>query len=146
MQWSCQYYYMDAPIWMLTKRMEKKLDGNYTRMLWAVLNKSWKQYSTKQQLYSHLPLIRKTIQVSRTRHAGHCWRSKYKLISDILLWTPLHGRAKAGHSAQTLIQQLCTDTGYNLEGLPRAMDDRDWWQERFRRSILAAQHDDNDDN
>ena len=28
-------------IWMLTKRIEKKLDGNCTRMLWAILNKSW---------------------------------------------------------------------------------------------------------
>ena len=27
--------------WTLTKRMEKKLDGNYTRMLRAILNKSW---------------------------------------------------------------------------------------------------------
>ena len=26
--------------WTLTKRMEKKLDGNYTRMLRAILNKS----------------------------------------------------------------------------------------------------------
>ena len=35
--------------------MEKKLDGNYTRMLRAVLNKSWKQHPTKQQPYGHLP-------------------------------------------------------------------------------------------
>ena len=28
--------------WMLTKRMEKKLNGNYTRMLRAILNKSWR--------------------------------------------------------------------------------------------------------
>ena len=27
--------------WTLTKRLEKKLDGNYTRMLRAILNKSW---------------------------------------------------------------------------------------------------------
>ena len=27
--------------WTLTKRMEKKLDVNYTRMLRAILNKSW---------------------------------------------------------------------------------------------------------
>ena len=26
----------------LTKRLEKKLDGNYTRMLRAILNKSWR--------------------------------------------------------------------------------------------------------
>ena len=29
--------------WMLTKRLKKKLDGNYTRMLRAILNKSWWQ-------------------------------------------------------------------------------------------------------
>ena len=27
--------------WTLTKRLKKKLDGNYTRMLRAILNKSW---------------------------------------------------------------------------------------------------------
>ena len=27
--------------WKLTKQLEKKLDGNYTRMLRAILNKSW---------------------------------------------------------------------------------------------------------
>ncbi len=75
--------------WTLIKRMEKKLDGNYRRMLQAILNKSWRQHSTKQQLYSHLPPTMKTIQVRRTRHAGHCWRSKDELISDVLLWTML---------------------------------------------------------
>ena len=45
--------------WMLTKRLEKKLDGNYTRMLRAVLNKSWRQHPTRQQLYGHLPPSRK---------------------------------------------------------------------------------------
>ena len=54
--------------WTLTKRLEKKLDGNYTRMLRAILNKSWRQHTTKHQLYGHLPPIMKTIQVRRTRH------------------------------------------------------------------------------
>ena len=82
--------------WTLTKRMEKKLDGNYTRMLRAILNKSWRQHHTKHQLYGHLPPIRKTIKVRRTRHAGHCWRRSDELISDVLQWTPSHDRAKAG--------------------------------------------------
>ena len=30
--------------WTLTKRLEKKLNGNYTRMLRAILNKSWRQH------------------------------------------------------------------------------------------------------
>ena len=71
--------------WTLTKRLEKKLDGNYTRMLRAILNKSWRQHPTKHKLYGYLPPITKTIQVRRTRHAGHCWGSRDELISDVLL-------------------------------------------------------------
>ena len=74
--------------WMLTKCMEKKLDGNYTRMLRTILNKSWRQHPTKQQLYGHQPPITKTIKVRWTRHTGHSWRSKEDLISDVLQWTP----------------------------------------------------------
>ena len=87
--------------WTLTKRLEKNLDGNYTRMLRAISNKSLRQHHTRHQLYGHLPPITKTIQVRRTRHAGHCWRSKDELISDVLLWTPAYGRAKAGRPART---------------------------------------------
>ena len=62
---------------------------------------SWVCYNpTKQQLYDHQPAIMKTIKIRRTRHAGHCWRSRDELISDTLLWTPSHGRAKAGRPAQ----------------------------------------------
>ena len=78
--------------WTLTKRLKKKLDGNYTRMFRAILNKSWRQHPTRYQLYGHLPPITKAIQVRRARHAGHCWRSKDELISDIPLWTPTYGR------------------------------------------------------
>ena len=117
---------------MLTKRLEKKLDGNYTRMLWVILNKSWRQDSTRHQLYSHLPPIMKTIQVRWTRHAGHCWRSRDELISDVLLWTPTYGRAKAGRPARTYIQQLCEDTECGTEDLPEAMNDREKWWERVR--------------
>ena len=73
---------------MLIKRMEKKLDGNYTRMLRAILNKSWRQHPTKQQLYGHLPPITNTIQVRRTSHVGHSSKSRDELISDILPWIP----------------------------------------------------------
>ena len=112
--------------------MEKKLYGNYTRMLLAILNKIWGQHHTKQKPYSHLLSITKTIKIRRTRHAGHCWRSRDRLISDILLWTPSHGRAKSGRPTRTYIQQVCADTGCSSEDLPEAMNDREGWQERFR--------------
>ena len=118
--------------WTLAKSMEKKLDGNYTRILWAMLNKSWRQHPTKQQLYGHLPSIIKTIKVRQTRHAGHCWKSKDELISTICLWTPSHGWAKVGQPAGTYIQQLRAATWCSLEDLTGAMDDRDGWWERVR--------------
>ena len=117
--------------WTLTKRLEKKLDGNYTRMLRAILNMSGR-HPTRHQLYGHLPPITKTIQVRRTRHAGHCWRNKDELISDVLLWTPTYGQAKAGRPARTYIQQLCEDTGCNPEDLPEVMNDREKWRQRIR--------------
>ena len=90
--------------WTLTKRLEKKLDGNYTRMLRAILNRSWQQHPKRHQLYGHLPPITKTIQARRTRHAGHCWRSRDELISDVLLWIATYSRAKAGRPARTYIR------------------------------------------
>ena len=119
-------------IWTLAKRLEKKLDDNYRRMLRAILNRSWRQHPTKQQLYGHLLPITKTIQVKRTRHAGHSWRSRNELISDVLLWTPSHGRAKAGRPARTYIQQLNEDTRCIPEHLPDAMYDRERWRERVK--------------
>ena len=70
--------------WTLTKRLEKK---------------PWQQHPTRRQLYGHLPPVTKTIQARRTRHAGHCWRSKYEIVSDVLLWTPAYGQSKAGRPA-----------------------------------------------
>ena len=131
--------------WTLTKR-KKKLDGNYTRMLRAILNKSWRQHPHRHQLYGHLPPITKTIQVRRTRHAGHYWRSRDELISDVLLWTPTYGQAKAGRSARTYIQQLCEDTGCSPEDLQEAMNDREKCRERVRDIRVCGKHDDNDDD
>ena len=71
-------------------------------------------------------------QVRQARHAGHCWRSRDKLISDVLRWTPTYCRAKAGWPAWTYIQQLSEDTGCSPEDLPEAMNDGEKWQERVR--------------
>ena len=122
--------------------MEKNLDGNYTRMLQAILNKSWRQHPTKQQLYGNLPSITKTHKIRRTRYVRHCWRSRDELIIDALLWTPSHGRAKAGRQARNYIQELCADTGCSLEELPESMDNRSCGERGSEISVLIAQHDD----
>ena len=130
--------------WKLTKRLEKKLDGNYTRMLRAILNKSWQQHPTKHQLYGHLPPITKNIQVRRTRYAGHCWRSRDELISDVLLWTPTYGQARTGRPARTYIQQLCEDPGIALRTCQRRWTIGRSGERGSRISVLATRHDDDD--
>ena len=63
---------------------------------------------------------------------GHCWRRRDELISNILVWTPSHGRAKAGRSPWVYIQQLCEDTVCSPGDLPEAMNDREGRRERVK--------------
>ena len=72
----------------LTKRMEKMQNGNYPRILRAILNKSWTQHPTKNictatYLLSYLP-------------TKHCRWSKDKLIDSISFWIPSQGHAWVG--------------------------------------------------
>ena len=122
---------------MLTKRIERKLDKNCTRMLRPILNKSWLQHPTKQQLYRHLPPISKNIKIRRARHAAHDRRSKSELISDVLCGPPSNGRAKVERPARTYLQQLFTDTGCSMEDQLKAMDDRNEWRDRVNRDNIT---------
>ena len=107
-------------------------------MLQAILNKSWKQHPTKQQLYDHLPPISKTIQIRWTRQVGHCWRSKNEIKSGVLLWTSSYRCASFGQPTRTYQQHLCMDTWSCLEDLPEVMDDRGEWQERVREICASS--------
>ena len=116
--------------------MWKKLDRNYTRMLWEILNKPWRQHPTKHQLYGHPPPITKTTKVRRARHAGNCLRSSDEFISEVFLWTPSHGRVKAWRPARTYIQQFSEDTGSSPEDLPEAMNYKEECRERVRDILI----------
>ena len=75
--------------WTLNKRLEKKLDSNYTRMLRAILNKSWRQHPTKHRAARHdddddIYIIFQSHRMNwflwhsflTTRHINHClWQS-----------------------------------------------------------------------
>ena len=99
---SCRYCYMDA-------LYGRYLNG-WRKSLTATTQECYEQYwissggNTTTKEYSHLPPITTTIKIRRTRQAGHCWKSKDELISDVLLWTPSHNRAKAGRPAGSYIQ------------------------------------------
>ena len=124
--------------WILTKHMEKKIDGNDIRMLRAILNKSWRQHSIKQQLYSHLSPITKTVKVRRIRPAGHWWRSIDEFISDIFLWIPSHERAKLTYNSSVPIQDVALKTYWKRWTIKRG------GRKGSGKSVLMARHDDDD--
>ena len=101
------------------------MDANETSGEKAMTQECCEQYWTNPVAVRQPNTITKTIQVRRTRYPGHCWRSWDELISNILLCTPSHGRAKTGRPASTYIKQFGADTGWSLENLPRTMDHRD---------------------
>ena len=125
--------------WTLTKRLEKKLDGNYTRMLRAILNKSWRQHPTRRQLYGHLPPITKTIQDT----AGEAKTSS--LVT--YYYEPPH-MAKQKQDDQPEL----TYSSYVRTQDVTQKTCRRWWTigksgERWSRiSVLSARLDDDDNN
>ena len=128
--------------WTLTKRLEKKLEGNHTRMLRAILKNSWQQHPTRHQLYGHLPSITKTIQARRTRHAGHCWRSKDELVSDVLLWTPHMANQKEDDQLEHTYRSYVMIRDVTLKTCQRRRMIGRRGERRSGISVLAARHDD----
>ena len=128
--------------WTLTKRLEKKLDSNYTRMLQAILNRSWQQHPTRRQLYGHLPPIMKTIQARWIRHAGEAKTRSWVMCSC----GPPHmanqkqdDRLENSYSSYVMVRDVTLKTCR-----------RRWMIGRHGErgsgiSVLAARHDDDDD-
>ena len=123
--------------WTLTKKLEKTLDGTYTRMLRAILNVSWKSHPTKARLYGPLPPVSHTIRDRRITFAGHCWRSKGEIVSDLILWQPKHGKANRGRPRKTFINQLLDDTELQQDDINTVMNDREEWK-RLSEMIRAS--------
>ena len=121
--------------WTLTKRMEKKIDSNYKRMLQAILNKSSKSSSCTATYHPSRKLF-KWDEPGMQDTAGEVGTNS----CDILLWTPSHGRVKAGQPAKTYIQQLWADTECNLEDLPEAKDNREGGEGGSGRFTLVTRH------
>ncbi len=120
--------------WTLTKKLEKSIDGCYTRMLRKALNISWRQHMSNKELYGEIPQVSTTIRRRRLRFAGHCSRNTSDPVSQLLLWEPSQGTRKKGHPEKSYIDILKEDTGIaTTEELGTCMDDRKVWQEYVSR-------------
>ena len=114
--------------WTLTKTLQKKLDGVFTRMLRRTLGLTWEDKVTNANLYRNIPTLSSELRQRRLRFAGHCWRSKDEICSDLLMWEPLHGKRRVGAPATTYVDMLQEDTGLERDDLRKLMADRVLWR------------------
>ena len=112
--------------WTLSKKLEKRLDGTYTRLLMRVQNISWKTHPTKAMIYKNIPPISRLVQARRVLFAGHCYRAEHEIIPNLLLWKP-NSRNKRGRKL-TYPDVISRDVGLNQEDLQSAMLDREVWR------------------
>ena len=57
--------------WTVIKKLEKSVNGYYTRMLWTALNVHWQQHMNNQELYGSPPTVSETLRERRLILAGH---------------------------------------------------------------------------
>ena len=68
------------------------MDGCYTNLLWRVQNISWRKHFTLSQIYGDFQPLSVTLAKRRAQFAGHAFRAKGEIMSDILLWKVSTGR------------------------------------------------------
>ena len=126
----------NSETWTLTKKLEKQLDGCYTRMLRMALNISWRRHPTNRELYGNLPPLSLKIRKRRLRLAGHCVRHDDEVASDLVLWQPTDGQTRRGKPATTYLKILLKDTGLeSAEELRTCMMDRARWKDYVEAEV-----------
>ena len=122
--------------WTLSAKLQKRLDGTYTRLLMRVKNLSWRQHPNKEQIYGDLRPVSSLVVVRRVQFAGHCYRAKNEVVSPLILWKP----KSTGRRSQRLTfpDVISRDTGINKQDLGTAMSDREFWRGVVNSVISTA--------
>merc|ERR1712001_159737 len=69
--------------WTLSRELEKRLDGTYTRLLRRAQNLSGKSHPFISQIYNKHPRVSSLVKHRRVQFAGHCLHAKAKVISSL---------------------------------------------------------------
>ena len=112
--------------WTMKKDLQTRLDGTYTRLLMRVQNISWREHKTKAEIYGDIPPISAILTQRRARFAGHCYRAKDQIISDVIcMRLPCTSR---GRRPLNYIDIVARDINQQIDDLPNLMADRDSWR------------------
>ena len=132
----------NSETWTITKAMESKVDGLYTKLLRMVLNVSWRDHIANKDLNGNLPSLSSTIRQRRLRFAGHCSRAINQPVTYLLFWTPSGGKRAQGAGIKTYPKSLLDDTGLSSNQEIRAlMADRELWRQRVNIVLYPSPDD-----
>ena len=121
--------------WTVNQEMLDRLNGCYTRLLRIAHNVDWTAHARNYFLYGNgtIPPLAHTIAKTTLRFAGHAFRAKEQLVSDIMVFEP---RPKA--SKLSYLKTRCHLTGATKEELAGLMSDRDNWKVVVACSTISA--------
>ena len=121
--------------WTVNQEMLDRLNGCYTRLLRIAHNIDWTAHARNSFLYGNgaIPPLADTIAKRTLRFAGHAFRAKDQLVSDILMFEPRPTASKLSY-----LKTLCHLTGATKEELPGLMSDRDSWKIVVARLTKSA--------
>ena len=122
--------------WTLSRKLEKRLDGTYTRLLRRAQNLSWKSHPSISQIYNKLPRVSSLVKYRRVQLAGHCFRADAEVISSLLLWKPGYGKSR--RRKLSFPDVISRDTGFSTEDLRTAMRDRNVWSGVVQSMVATA--------
>ena len=120
---------------LLTKGLEKQVDGCYIHLLRAVQNICWSDHISNKDLYGSLPKLSEKLKQYRLRFAGHCYRHSEEVVLRPVLWTPTHGQLDQGQPAITYVDTLMPDTGLTMNEVQTAM-----WIEMFGKPFATVNY------
>ena len=122
--------------WTLSRKLERRLDGTYTRLLMRAQNLSWKRHPTISQIYGKLPRVSSLVKCRRVQFAGHCFRADSEVISSLLLWKPRSSQTRG--KKLSFPDVMSRDVGIRNENLGTAMQDREVWSTIVQSMISTA--------
>ena len=94
----------------MTKRLNKVLDGCYTRMLRMALNvNQYREGVYNAKLYGDLPRVSLKIRQRRLRLAEHAIRHPELTLSKVILRKPVHGHKCRGRLRATFVDNLLNE-------------------------------------
>ena len=114
-------------VWTLSARNESRLDGCYTRMLRMVMNITWMDKMTNEDLCGNLPRISNKIHDPKKK-TSTC-RALCETVSNLVLWEPTQGKFNRGSQRLTYVDRLRKDTGLQTTAeLKTLMKDKCKWR------------------